>query len=80
MGFNTNIEEIYIIVFTVNINEYKTRRCIRILYGEECMLVHAKALKSLRKHAYSNILKILPPKNENFQIKIQIFFLFLLKA
>ena len=24
---------------------------------------------SLRKHAYSNILKILPPKNENFQIK-----------
>ena len=26
-------------------------------------------LDSLRKHAYSNILKILPPKNENFQIK-----------
>ena len=24
---------------------------------------------SLRKHAYSNMLKILPPKNENFQIK-----------
>ena len=24
---------------------------------------------SLRKHAYSNILKILPPKNDNFQIK-----------
>ena len=24
---------------------------------------------SLRKHAYSNILKILPPKNENFQLK-----------
>ena len=24
---------------------------------------------SLRKHAYSNILKILPPKNENVQIK-----------
>ena len=23
----------------------------------------------LRKHAYSNILRILPPKNENFQIK-----------
>ena len=23
----------------------------------------------LRKHAYSSILKILPPKNENFQIK-----------
>ena len=25
--------------------------------------------KALRKHAYSNILKILPPKNENFQMK-----------
>ena len=25
---------------------------------------------TLRKHAYSNILKILPPENENFQIKI----------
>ena len=24
---------------------------------------------SLRKHAYSNILKILPPKTENYQIK-----------
>ena len=24
---------------------------------------------SLRKHAYSNMLKILPPKYENFQIK-----------
>ena len=29
---------------------------------------------SLRKHAYSNIMKILPPKNEIFQIKILIFF------
>ena len=24
---------------------------------------------TLRKHTYSNILKILPPKNENFQIE-----------
>ena len=31
---------------------------------------------SLRKHAYSNILKISPPKNENFQIKISDIFLF----
>ena len=29
---------------------------------------------SLRKHAYSNIEKISPPKTENFQIKILIFF------
>ena len=27
------------------------------------------AILSLRKHAYSNILKISPPKTENFQIK-----------
>ena len=26
-------------------------------------------LLPLRKHAYSNILKIIPPKNENFQMK-----------
>ena len=35
---------------------------------------------ALRKHAYSNILKILPPKFESFQIKILIFFIFLLKT
>ena len=29
---------------------------------------------SLRKHAYSNILKISPPKTESFQIKNLIFF------
>ena len=29
---------------------------------------------TLRKHAYSNILKIFPPKNENFQIKISDIF------
>ena len=29
---------------------------------------------SLRKHAYSNMLKIFPPKNENFQIKISDIF------
>ena len=28
----------------------------------------------LRKHAYSNILKILLPKNENFQLKISDIF------
>ena len=32
-----------------------------------------------RKQAFSNILKISPPKTESFQIKILIFFIFLLK-
>ena len=34
---------------------------------------------TLRTHAYSNILKMSPPKTENFQIKILIFFIFLLQ-
>ena len=33
---------------------------------------------TLRKHAYSNILKILPPKNENFQINF--FYIFHISA
>ena len=35
---------------------------------------------SLQKHTYSNILNILPPENENFQIKILIFFILLHKT
>ena len=35
---------------------------------------------SLRKHTCLNILKILQPEKENFQIKILIFFIFLLKT
>ena len=31
--------------------------------------MYREANAALRKHAYSNTLKILPPKNENFQIK-----------
>ena len=35
---------------------------------------------ALRKHVYSNILKISPPKTESFQLKILICFTFLLKT
>ena len=34
----------------------------------------------LQKQVYANILKILPQKTESFQIKILIFFIFLLKT
>ena len=34
------------------------------------------AIHALRKHAYSNTLKTLPPKNENFQIKNSDIFLY----
>ena len=36
--------------------------------------------EALRKHAYSNILKILPSKNEKFQIKTSDNFHILLKT
>ena len=38
------------------------------------IVLHALYISTLRKHAYSNILKISPPKTESFQIKILIFF------
>ena len=41
----------------------------RFIYGEALLFYD-----TLRKQAYSNILKILPPKTENFQIKILVFF------
>ena len=47
------------------------------LYSSKICLHEKK--KTLQKQAYSNVLKLLPPKNENFQIKIWIFFIFLLK-
>ena len=34
-----------------------------------CAVGHEYEQLPLRKHAYSNTLKRLPPKNENFQIK-----------
>ena len=37
------------------------------------VFVNGQVYESLRKQAYSNMLKILPPKNENFRIKILIF-------
>ena len=41
--------------------------------------VHPSSI-ALRKHAYSNILKISPPKTEMIQIKILIILIFLLKT
>ena len=42
--------------------------------------LHFRSRLTLRKHAYSNILKILPQNYNNFQIKILIFYIFLLKT
>ena len=43
---------------------------------ESSIVVMFNGVQPLRKHAYSNILKISPPKTESFQIKILIFFSF----
>ena len=43
--------------------------CFKYTHIISVILKDAKNVDSLRKHAYSNIVKILPPKNENFQIK-----------
>ena len=45
---------------------------VAIILGE---LIRNVFGRSLRKHAYSNIFKISPPKTERVKIKILIFFL-----
>ena len=50
----------------------RTRRNIYIIDGIGSQVLTTLTL-TLRNHAYSNILKILPPKTESFQIKILIF-------
>ena len=44
-------------------------------HNHDRLLVKVLSVRTLRKHAYSNILKILPPKHENFQIKNSDIFL-----
>ena len=64
------------------LNELDTHdRFSAILYKWYSFFCDVMFTFSLRKHAYSNILKILPPKNENFQIKKKsLIFMFLLKT
>ena len=56
-------------------NFIRAKKRVRINHEKRAIDVRVIELKcsnqrsSLRKHAYSNILKILPPRNENFQIK-----------
>ena len=46
-----------------------TRECYRYYFIIHTTGGRLAAVETLRKHAYSNIQKILPPKNGNFQIK-----------
>ena len=56
--------------------------CLSVLQTskKQCQEWQSHWTVTLGKHVYSHILKILPPKNENFQIKILIFFIFLFKT
>ena len=65
--------------FQVNLNGYtfKGDKFFKIVLAPFWNGVYSKKsnlFPSLRKHAYSNILKILPSKTESFQIKILIVF------
>ena len=55
------------------INARVEKACLCLGCGKN---IRHESGNTLRKQAYSNILKILPPKNENFEIKILIFFIF----
>ena len=48
---------------TEDVKPLKFDFIILLLFPTECLTIPS------RKHAYLNILKILPPKNDNFQIK-----------
>ena len=47
----------------------RPRGCKTYFHAQHSLAWNLSCLSTLRKHAYSNILKISPPKNESFQIK-----------
>ena len=53
-------------------NIYSILHFFVIRITNEVTLERSQSLNALRKHAYSNILKISPPKTESFRIKIHI--------
>ena len=54
--------------------------CASILYSSGIAYKDQVLKITFQKEAFSNILKILPPKNKNFEIKLLIIFIFLLKT
>ena len=44
------------------------------VFSQPVTVLKSHRSRTLRKHAYSNILNILPPKDENFQIKNSVIF------
>ena len=58
----------------------KTQIATNISEDTQKMLKSRNSLHKALKEAYSNILKVSPPKTNKFQIKILTFFIFLLKT
>ena len=68
-----NREKLVIIIFAIQVVVSRARLCVLFSYS----LLSKRGstpTRRLRKHVYSNILRILTPKNENFQIKISDIF------
>ena len=68
------VENDVIFLHSLFFPENRFRHCMHETL-EKIKMSLLKILSTLRKHAYSNMQKILPPKNENIQIKILIFLL-----
>ena len=61
-----------------HLHQAKDQICLRSLQPDPSLRCQSEDIL-ITKHAYSNMLKILPSKNKKNQIKILIFFTFLLK-
>ena len=79
---NTEINKISVRINAPNsVNASKRKiKLITMINKNEYSWLLLLCARALRKHAYSNILKILPPKKEDFQIKSSDIFIFLLKT
>ena len=66
-------------VFLISYTKRQSQKCF-VTFAPKGILWVLVGIEPLRKQAYSNVLKISPPKNESFQKKILIFFRFLLKT
>ena len=67
-------------VFVMSTDRSKAVSLLQFFFVRASVVSYMALFCPLRKHAYSDIRKILQPKNENFQIKVLIFLIFLLKT
>ena len=68
--------------YEIEYSSLSAKQLLRSAFANEQTDQSLLGVLSLRKHTYSNILKISPPEKqtESFQLKILIFFIFLFKT